>query len=428
MTRSPWRVAAGSGLLAVGLMVNASGAVAAAEPDSGAAHGADGDAPSSHDSANPSNPHGGVPKTLRTTIRGVTNALGAGQRPRSTLGSTVTNHGSAITSVPQMMAEAIRVQVPITGVSAQRQQPTTQTDDPVASPAPPDSGAARVDVPGAVAPVTQALAAAANQVTQAANDVVTPATGAVAAGFQSLAVPIAGVQDVVAPVSTEIATGLFAPVPDVLTSIQAILTSTTSALIPVTQIPSDFASLLGVSFGAAGAPLNGELGPDAERPSTVAVLAPLQTVQPLAGDRGGVATGDGSPTALTTPTSGSASASAIVGASSLNARARTAPTGAMSEGLQAFFDSYGALVIAASLSALAAAALPGLIAFLIPTAAGVGVGYRQAKAGIGLRASGIARFAGSGPLGIVRSGSFVALRSSPARMPRRDAERSQLAA
>jgi hypothetical protein len=103
----------------------------------------------------------------------------------------------------------------------------------------------------------------------------------------------------------------------------------------------------------------------------------------------------------------------------------------MSEGLQAFFRSYGALVITASLSAMVAAALPGLVALLIPTVAGVGVGYRQAKAGIALRASGMARFAGSGPVGIVRSGSLIALRPSAmrvARPARTDAGSSRLAA
>jgi hypothetical protein len=108
---------------------------------------------------------------------------------------------------------------------------------------------------------------------------------------------------------------------------------------------------------------------------------------------------------------------AISEAASVNASARATPGDSTSEGLQAFFHSYGAFVIVASLSALVAAALPGLLAFLVPTAAGIGLGYRQARAGLAVRASGIARFAGSGPVGIVRSGSFVAIRSTTRRPP-----------
>jgi hypothetical protein len=47
---------------------------------------------------------------------------------------------------------------------------------------------------------------------------------------------------------------------------------------------------------------------------------------------------------------------------------------------------------------------------VILTLAGVRIGYRQAKAGFALRAAGIARFAGPGPLGVVRSGSLVVVR------------------
>jgi hypothetical protein len=57
-----------------------------------------------------------------------------------------------------------------------------------------------------------------------------------------------------------------------------------------------------------------------------------------------------------------------------------------------------------------------------PTAAGIRIGYWQAKSGRALRASGIARFAVAGPVGIVRSGSVVALRPSARRVVRPAAE------
>ncbi len=69
-----------------------------------------------------------------------------------------------------------------------------------------------------------------------------------------------------------------------------------------------------------------------------------------------------------------------------------------------------------SLAALAAAALPGLGGLLILTAAGVRIGYRQAKANFVLRASNFARFTRQGPIGIVRSGSLIAVRPRPLRL------------
>ena len=73
---------------------------------------------------------------------------------------------------------------------------------------------------------------------------------------------------------------------------------------------------------------------------------------------------------------------------------------------------FGNVLRSASLAELAAAALPGLAGLALFTGAGVGLGRRQAKAGLALQAPGIARFVRSGPLGIARSGSLVVLRRS----------------
>ena len=74
----------------------------------------------------------------------------------------------------------------------------------------------------------------------------------------------------------------------------------------------------------------------------------------------------------------------------------------------------------ASLAALALLALPGAGGLTILTAAGVRIGYRQAKAGFVLRTAGIAGFArpGAGPLGVVRSGSLVVIRPRAAHVAR----------
>jgi hypothetical protein len=426
VTRSPWRFATSVGLLTAGLMVNFSGAVAVADSSSGSTTGADSAAPAS---PHHTSPLGGVAKKLRATIQGATNALGPGHLPvpQSILGSTGSKTTSPIAAVPHMMAEAIRDHTPITGLSV-RQTPKAPTDDPVTAPPAADSGTAKDGGTHALTPVTEALTSTTNQLTQAAHAVVAPAAGAVTAGVQSLVAPVAGVQSLVAPMADGLATGLIAPIPDVLTSIRAILTSTADAFVPVTQVPSDLASMFGFPDVQ---PASGRVRADIRGTSTT-LPTPLQAVRPPTGGQGAISASDGAgETATATATSMSGATSAIVGASSLNARARTAPAAAMSDGLQAFFRSYGSLVIAASLSAMVAAALPGLVAFLIPTAAGMGVGYRQAKAGIALRAPGMARFAGSGPIGIVRSGSLVTLRPSAMRGGRRartDAGSSHLAA
>jgi len=66
---------------------------------------------------------------------------------------------------------------------------------------------------------------------------------------------------------------------------------------------------------------------------------------------------------------------------------------------------------------MVAAALPGLLGIVIPTAAGMHFGYRQAKAVRTLRKSGIAHLAASGPIGVVRSGTLIALRPPRRRAP-----------
>ena len=88
------------------------------------------------------------------------------------------------------------------------------------------------------------------------------------------------------------------------------------------------------------------------------------------------------------------------------------PTGVLSS----LKHTISAVLGPASLAALAAAGLPGIGGLLIISAAGMVVGYRQAKAAATLRAVGIARFARLGPLGVVRSGSLVAVRPRASRV------------
>jgi hypothetical protein len=76
----------------------------------------------------------------------------------------------------------------------------------------------------------------------------------------------------------------------------------------------------------------------------------------------------------------------------------------------------GEVLLPLSLWALAAAALPGTGGLGVVTLAGVRLGYRQAKAGVAVRTTGLALLAGKGPLGIVRSESLVVVRPRASRV------------
>ena len=113
----------------------------------------------------------------------------------------------------------------------------------------------------------------------------------------------------------------------------------------------------------------------------------------------------------------SGTSGALAGASTTSVALGVRPEAALPEGLQTFLHTYGGIIVAVSLSAMFAAALPGLIGLAIPVAAGMSIGYRQAKAGHALRASGIAHLAPSAPIGVVRSGTLIALRPKKKRVP-----------
>ncbi len=80
----------------------------------------------------------------------------------------------------------------------------------------------------------------------------------------------------------------------------------------------------------------------------------------------------------------------------------------------------GTFIRSVSIWALFTAAALGIFGMISMTGLGTMVGFRQAKAGYALRAAGLARFSGPGPLGIVRDAGFVqiGLRRSSAEPPR----------
>ncbi|OBB34770.1 hypothetical protein A5752_21140 [Mycobacterium sp. 852002-51961_SCH5331710] len=206
------------------------------------------------------------------------------------------------------------------------------------------------------------------------------------------------------------------PVFDAITSLQTMVTTVVGA---VTRVPSDFYSMLGipVSSGPPQSLIGGSGTLDVRKvdaPTGGPFVAPHAVEAPHV-----VAPADGSLFGTMAPrvAPGKVTTSGTVQPLSVSGTASLAPAAAPASARSIFEHVIEAVLVPASLTALAAIALPGVGALLVVAAAGVRVGYRQAKAGLALRASGIARFAGSGPLGVVRSGSMVALRQR-ARGPR----------
>ncbi|VEG43801.1 Uncharacterised protein [Mycolicibacterium flavescens] len=207
------------------------------------------------------------------------------------------------------------------------------------------------------------------------------------------------------------------PIRDAITSLQTMLTTVTGA---VTRVPSDFYAMLGIpaSSGPPQSLIGGSGTLDARKVNaptggTLVGPHPGETTRPVAPADSGSLFGTMAPR----PVQGKVATTDTVQPLSVSGTVPLTTAAAPASAKSIFEHVIEAVLVPASLTALAAVALPGVAALLIVAAAGIRVGYRQAKAAVALRASGIARFAGPGPLGVVRSGSMVALRQR-ARGPR----------
>ncbi|MFV9633712.1 hypothetical protein [Mycobacterium neumannii] len=207
------------------------------------------------------------------------------------------------------------------------------------------------------------------------------------------------------------------PIRDAITSLQTMLTTVTGA---VTRVPSDFYAMLGIP-ASSGPPqsLIGGSGTldarkvDAPTGGTLVGPHPGEATRPVGPAHSGSLFGTMAPR----PVQGKVATTDTVQPLSVSGTVPLTTAAAPASAKSIFEHVIEAVLVPASLTALAAVALPGVAALLIVAAAGIRVGYRQAKAAVALRVSGIARFAGPGPLGVVRSGSMVALRQR-ARGPR----------
>ena len=195
------------------------------------------------------------------------------------------------------------------------------------------------------------------------------------------------------------------PVVDVITLLHTVMRSVTDSATAAAQLPSDFAALFGLAVPAGTVGIGSlsdsraELGtvrtsavglPEAPHPMLTAPVHVVDDIDPRSGIQAFF------PAALT--------------AVSAPVQAVPSPVpGPVGEQQSLIDRAFDALLVPLSLWALFTSALPGLAGLLVVFGAGTRVGYRQAKAGFAVRVAGIGRFAGPGPLGVVRSGSLVTL-------------------
>ena len=192
------------------------------------------------------------------------------------------------------------------------------------------------------------------------------------------------------------------PITDVITTLESMLTSMTDSVGALAALPGDLGALMGVPLTPVPdvaapvqmarpterltAPVLADLmaaPPASDLPATPAAQAPVMPTLLSATSLAGVA-----PAAVSAPVPAGLSGIA----------ASVAPT--------SFLDrAVNDVLLPLSLAALAAVALPGVGGLLVISA----LGDRQAKAGWAVHVAGIGRFAGPGPLGVVRSGSLVSL-------------------
>jgi hypothetical protein len=384
VVRSRLRFGAGVCVLAAGLLMGG-GAVAVADPDSGGSPNGDDGTNASVQGGTASSPVGKITGTLPKTLQDVASTVGSGQQP-SSVTSTVGSgqQPSSVTSTVGSGRQPGQQPSSVTSTVGSDPQPGQQPSTGAKSPKKEPGGTGS----GRVAAVPDPVAAVPNVVASVPN-------------------LVAPVTDVVAPVTDVVASvpNLVTPGSDAIGPVQDISTSVAGA-VPLTQPQSDLSAFL-VSIagvGPVGDGSGGIHGPGLSAAAGASVASQLPLGPPLAGIPGVPLAGNATGVATL-------DVNALGRASALSGMAPLAPEGAIPMGVEPFFQHvFSGLLLPASLWALANIALPGAAGLVILTAAGVRVGYRQAKAGFAVRAAGTARSASLGPLGVVRPGSLVVVR------------------
>jgi hypothetical protein len=401
------RIAASVCVLSTGLMIaGAGGATATADTDSGTTANTNTGQAANAPAAGPTGTiadsfRKAVQNSLQGTVQTVTGALNAipkpGQvpfgipnPPKTTFGGTPTVYGSTgPTAAPAPVADP----APDTDPAPETNTVASTTNEVVApatsTPAPPSYVA-----PDPLAAVTNVVTPVTNAITTVADTVGTAPT-------------------VIASLSTSTA-----PVVDVLTYVQNVLTSVNNAGTSLAQLPTDLAGLLGVSATAPISTIGPATGVSGVR--TVAATSPTPPGWSSVPQLLAVPAVHGGPAATPPPVPVTpldiVTRDAARDPSDAAAAPATPKVAASTDVLSVVEHVIGAFVATVSLTALAAVALPGLAGLLTTCAAGIRVGYRQAKAASELPDTAISRFVGSGPVGVVRTGSQVQLRSRASRV------------
>lgn len=405
MTSACVRCAVGAGVLSAMLLIGSS-PVAFADPDSdggsttSTGQGQDTSGSSGSDSATPGD-SSSTPGTatrprfdLRSSIR---NTLREVRGVRGTVKSRTAQSGEELAPelVPPAGAESPDAIVPEPEGAGQTapapvgsSQPadsgsTTPVSQPVApAPKPPKAPLSYDKLPEVAATFGNTVAAVLNSTQQSVS-----AVPALLIGL---------------PTSTT-------PVTDVISTLEFMLTSVNNSVSSIVALPGELSALMDVSAQPGTV-----VGVTPETRPTLP-LAPVDLPSLMVPQQVGEAS-------LWTPPALTAAEAPAVPAVATALSRKIAPlpdaplgvSGLTASGApESFLDrAVSTLLVPISIAALATVALPGVGGLLVLCALGIRIGYRQAKAGWAIHVAGIGRFAGSGPLGVVRSGSMVSLHVS----------------
>lgn len=405
MTKACVRCAMGASMLSTMLLIGSSAAIAAADPDSASGSpsgsagqnqstdsaGTDGQSPGTGNAGTPARPRFDLRTSIRQSVVGVRTVLGpqSAQRPQSGAAAPELTGSPASTgesgTEPVAVAPEPASALP-SGTSPLLTAPTGGT-----------SNASALGGPRAkVAPVKAPLAF--DQLPSVAHTL----GNTVASVLTSTQQTVAAVPTLLVGLPTSAT-----PVSDVISTIEFMLTSVSGSVGAIVALPGELGTLMGVGVGTP--PVSVVVaGPEA-RPMALAGPVDLPGLLlpqlPAASLGSGAVFAEPAAPVLAPVTPASAERMAPITEVPLGMSGLTA-----SGAPESFLDrAVSTLLVPLSIATLAAVALPGVGGLLVICALGVRIGYRQAKAGWAVRVTGISRFAGSGPLGVVRSGSMVTL-------------------
>ena len=362
---SQLRFAAGVCVLAAGLLMGgAGGAVAVADPGSNgssgsAAHGNGGNASGQHgNGGNASGQHGNSGNAA-----GQHGNSGNASGQHGNGGNASGQHGNGGNASGQQGNDGnASGQQPSTAANSPSNEPggTDTTDETNDSGIVAAAPAAVAPAPAAVAPAPAAVAPV-SDVIALLQDMLTPVAGAdvqltqLQSDLYSFLVGIAGVVPV---------PNLIAAVSAVVALLQDMLTPVAGAVVPLTQLQSALSSFL---LGIVG--VGGVSGAGRSAPAGASGASRLPLVLPFAGVSGVPVAGNATKVAPL-------DVIALGRASALSGRAPQAPNGAFPVGAESFFPHvFDEPLLIASLSALAAVALPGIGGLVILTVVGVRIQY-----------------------------------------------------